>query len=858
MSDIKRTVDLLLLDPNPMARSFAIEVMLRNIHLFESDRLVELLKNASKDADARVAEKARQSMSRLLQWGFKDEQKIRDLGISSRMSTVSQVQIEQELSLRRSSEEPLKSVMRLVREIGKRPAHPGAPLSLSAMARSRSLEYSGDLINATSDAGLRSHAILALAHFKNMESISLIESVLENARENVDLERVASVLGELGLEDGVPLLRTMGTNAAESVREKAAQGLGGIRHPDAEEALLAMLERDENRSRPNILLAIFGSLQKVGKGPTGDRLVQLVRTIGDAKLFSRLLTTLGQLHSEKSFPLVLDSIQHADPRVRANAVEALTNFPLRPEDAVRYFDPGLRDSNNRVRANAIVALYSFDPNRAVVELKTMLSSRKKSERSSALWVVGEIQDLACIDAFTVLLNTEQDREILQTGLDALKKFRNPRLKPGVYPLTFHPKPAIKMAAIEAYARLSGPSSLKELDGWYDAADKEDTRHFLIRCMGELCETGSIRYLTKGLKERSPRLISAAIEGLDRVGAMENTVLLEPYTSHPNPQVRCRALVALWRMGNLNSVVSLLELLQARDETTIEVALETVCEIQSSMNWENLNPRPLLVSALSSRLREVKKGPVEGDYSKSLPRLTGKFELDRSDPLEVTLVKAVHCYARGEEARAREYVDEILAKDPNHEGAVFMEQRLGPSSGKPKDIPAPVLEKTLFLNLIAEEGKRAREARDAERILSNYYLIYERQLKILEQYVALGRKYLEKENQARATEVAKIIVSQMQWTQDLNQKLGFIYMEQEDHPKAFEALLRAYLSSGGDPFTGVHLAAVSLKLRKQDFAKKVLSRVMDASVTDARVKAMAQDVVKDLDAGTQLKKPGAES
>ena len=371
---------------------------------------------------------------------------------------------------------------------------------------------------------------------------------------------------------------------------------------------------------------------------------------------------------------------------------------------------------------------------------------------------------------------------------------------------------------------------------------------ILKCMGDLCEPGSTKFLSKRLKETNPQLVAATIEALDIVGAIENSVILEPYTTHPHPLIRTKAIVAIWRTGNMSAPSNLMELITARDESAVRASVDAVGGVQTSMNWMSLQRRPLLMSALQSEAQKRVGEVIDPELTGSmlhLPRLTSRIELDMTTPEEVNLAKAMAAFTKGEEARARDYVDEVLAKDPRNEGGVYLQQRLDRAAGQAKAIPKEILESTNFLNLISEESRRAKELQDTERLLRSYFLIFEQQMKILQEYVELGREYLDQDNRTRATDIAKLIVSQMQWTQDLNQKLGFLYMEQKNFEKAYEHLTRAFLSSGGEPLTAVNLAAVSLKLKKRAFAQILLGRVMDSSISDSRVKGMAREVAKDM-------------
>jgi hypothetical protein len=79
MSDIRRTVEQLMQSPEHRSRLFAVELMGKNVHVFEAVDLTERLKLASLDAHPEVAKKAKLTMSYLLKEGFEEQKRIREL-----------------------------------------------------------------------------------------------------------------------------------------------------------------------------------------------------------------------------------------------------------------------------------------------------------------------------------------------------------------------------------------------------------------------------------------------------------------------------------------------------------------------------------------------------------------------------------------------------------------------------------------------------------------------------------------------------------------------------------------------------------------------------------------------------------
>lgn len=838
MSDIKRTVNDLLRDTDPRARLFALDLVMRSPHLFEPVELVDKLKIASEDPDDEVAQKAKLSMSALLARGFREEGLIRNLGINSRVASASPVELKLEESIREQAAPLLDAVMQKAVLLAQQPKHPGAGAALDAIGRSRSPGFAKALLKATAVPELEERAFEALRHFRSDAGLSLAQTVLAEARTDSQLARAADVVGSLGLPDGVELLRPLAAHKSDIVRRQVASALAGIRG-NASEALLVHLLDD---AAPWVVMSAVTSLATVGKERAVDALLDHYHLWSDPKVKSRCLSTLGLLRRDKSLPVIIDALMSPEDRVQANAVEALACFALSREDAHKHLVPQLGSVTPRVRANAIVVLYPHDHARGTRALREMLASRSGKERASAYWAVGEIQDPDVMEPFTTALFTEGEKGPLATGLATLDRLNNPRLKPSVQKLFGHSNPTVQIHAIRAYGRLAGPAALKVLDRMYGAAETEVIKSAILMSMGEVCEPGNIQFITRHFTERGDRLLANAIEALDNVGSLENSVLLEPFLAHPSPRVRANAVVALWRMGSFSALATLVELLNSNDESTLKTGLYALAEVQSSLDWKDLRRRPMLLSSLQDQARSTTSETRLEDTPTAEPPTD---TTDQTTPVERDLALAMQAVGDHNIPRARELLTGVLATEPANELACFLLARMDGTSKKATPIPAEALDATYFLPLLAEESKRAQASRNLASLLTAHFRIFERQLGILQLFVDLGREYLAAGSHGSARDIAKFIVTQIQWTQDLDLRLGLIFTQKQDWPRAYFCFSKAYLNSGGDPAIGVYLGLSALRAGKLQFARVVLDSILKSPSADADVKARAQAVAKAL-------------
>lgn len=112
----------------------------------------------------------------------------------------------------------------------------------------------------------------------------------------------------------------------------------------------------------------------------------------DHRLAATAVRALGQVATAESEGALVHALDHADARVRANAVESLTQ--LGQDHLIRHADrlgTLAREKANRPRANAICSLLRLTerPEAAAArqELDAMLHDPRPEHRRSALWVV---------------------------------------------------------------------------------------------------------------------------------------------------------------------------------------------------------------------------------------------------------------------------------------------------------------------------------------------------------------------------------------------------------------------------------------------------------------------------------------
>lgn len=202
----------------------------------------------------------------------------------------------------------------------------------------------------------------------------------------------------------------------------------------------------ETSQPPSVTARALAILDELSKD---DPIVPWLRHLTnhpDERVRSKAVKILCRLRPSKS--TVDLHLQSPDPRVRANAIEALWHTP--GTEAVSVFKSVLNDPHHRVVLNALVGLHY---RKAPEALKMMMSLTEHSSpmfRLATVWALGTVADRRAIPALQKLLDdpSEAVREKAQRVLasfgpeptgsaqqdpDICKSYTNSRAEGTLYP-----------------------------------------------------------------------------------------------------------------------------------------------------------------------------------------------------------------------------------------------------------------------------------------------------------------------------------------------------------------------------------------------------------------------------------------
>lgn len=126
----------------------------------------------------------------------------------------------------------------------------------------------------------------------------------------------------------------------------------------------------------------------------------------DPWVLARAATAAGTFKNPCFQEPLLKHLQHSDPRVRANCIDALSR--LNYSEMVLICKKMIADRNDRVKVNAAIALHRCADESAFEYLKKMASSKNRWVRASAAFALGQINDNNALTILTELFSDSDE------------------------------------------------------------------------------------------------------------------------------------------------------------------------------------------------------------------------------------------------------------------------------------------------------------------------------------------------------------------------------------------------------------------------------------------------------------------
>lgn len=398
---------------------------------------------------------------------------------------------------------------------------------------------------------------------------------------------------------------------------------------------------DLEHEDPKIRLRAISRLVEAGDRSALPSLVARLRPETHHKVLASLLVAVGKLGTKEQMGPLGEFIDHEEPRVRANVIEALIH--LNTTSALPIILPLLADPNSRVRASAARALDRLGPTRVMDVLTKMMKSPHKWMRGSAVYAfalmprdqaaplveaaLGDPDETVRRRAGKVKALFEKKEALEPSGADQ-------KIPEGIVPsssaIPVRPKAKTRKTRSERGPRkASAPDPVEraleqgdseELARILELRPVETDRFKRSRLMSAIGLIGDATYvpvLIRHLDDPDPRVVGNCVRSLTQLSDRSARGRVRPLLSSVNARLRTQAIHYFAATGDDGVESSLRGLIEAPDLQARIAGLHCLAELDRSDLLDlvdSLPPDPEgvpLAERLKSRWDKVPADTVPG-------------------------------------------------------------------------------------------------------------------------------------------------------------------------------------------------------------------------------------------------------
>ncbi|HEX8456771.1 MAG TPA: HEAT repeat domain-containing protein [Pyrinomonadaceae bacterium] len=333
------------------------------------------------------------------------------------------------------------------------------------------------------------------------------------------------------------------------------------------------------------------------------------KSSANAKVRSTAVYWLGQIGGETDFLASIVRDEREEEKVRRQAAHAIGASRDRTAlQTLQSLYDGLPQSNNAVREvrRGIIHAVSDNENKegaTAFLLKVARTDADKESRRTAIHALGDAGRDSIIDELMSIFNADREEDVQRAVLHALAEIKTPRAHAKILEIarTGH-DPDIRRHAIHELADIEGEAMLGELLKLYDTEQSNDVRRQLLHAFAEMkspqaedklfavarggngsneeLRRHAIHMIGERAGKRSLDLLRETVESstaetqiqVQAVNALSERpaeesvpLLIKIARTHPNQQVRRRAINVLGESGDPRALEFFREVLKSEKE-----------------------------------------------------------------------------------------------------------------------------------------------------------------------------------------------------------------------------------------------------------------------------------------------------
>ncbi len=465
----------------------------------------------------------------------------------------------------------------------------------------------------------------------------------------------------IGKEESVPSLAKLLTD--EDLCEPAAQALTRIAAP----GVAAAFEKALPQAKGGNVVTLIQGLG-VLRSQSSPRILAKFAKSADAVVRGAALYALANIGAPYGKKILEEACETGTPYERAKATSRYLLYarrlaededPANKQKAARIcrqlFENRTGPGNENVRSAALHSLVAIQGKRALPLLLKAADAPGKEVRMASLKLAASIPGKPATTKWVEKMKEAPDEAKCEI-LDMLGGRGDTSALPALLEALEDERQPVRLAAVEASARLGGPEALPNLLTLLKTGDADEilaVKERVIRLSGE----GVSASIAKALPEVSAPSRIALLEILEARGATEQKKAVFAQAHDDDGGVRVAAAKALARLASGKDVPKLVDLLLAAEDRRERSALQTAV---ASAAGKIDNPEKRAAAILSKL--EKTSGEEKGYLLETLPRVGGEAAL-----------RAVVAETKSADQNLRDAAVRSLAKWPSTEAAPEMLQ-----------------------------------------------------------------------------------------------------------------------------------------------------------------------------------------
>ena len=356
-----------------------------------------------------------------------------------------------------------------------------------ALPRRQSAQQAGErdsAIGALADAlrdpvaSVRQAAAEALGGAKDSVAVRALMEVLRNDESPLVRRAAAWSLGEIEDPQAIPALADALTRDRDTeVRKNAAGALGNIDNARATPALTTALERDAEAS---VRMEAAEALANIEDAAAIDVLIRVLDRDDDPGVRRAVIEALDNLESARAVPAVSRALRDANAEVRRAAAEALGS--MEDNDAVAPLMAIARDADNEVRRAVIHALGNIGDRRAMPVFVGALVDTDVEVRRAAAEAFGNLENLRTAPPELIRAMDDRDAEVRHSVAHALGHSGDPDAVKALVAHVTDPSVEVRQAVVDALDEFDDPAVVPALRIALKDTDA-DVRQSAVKALG---------------------------------------------------------------------------------------------------------------------------------------------------------------------------------------------------------------------------------------------------------------------------------------------------------------------------------------------------------------------------------------